>query len=1088
MADGQLVERTSSRRQIHVKFFKQGVCLALLGAGLSVAPATMAGQATAAPAPSADGLVSQLSADADGTVSIKDNPATGRASFVRATGADADLLPGVAGDSAAKAGAKADSFLDTYSTVLGAASGELVRQDVSAGSDGWTVSYAQIHDGVQVFGSAIKANLDSDGDLTAVNGFAAPGIDVSTKPRFSAAEIGARAVAFVTADPPTSESGGTAAVSGLRAVNSQLVIYRIGFVKGQAGKNVLAWATQVTNGGAVNDQLIYDAQTGKILNRWSLATDALNRELREAHGTAQNPTFETVWVEGDPLDEDCTVDPCSDDLNLDQRNLVNSSGESYWFFQDVFGRDSYDGAGAKRITVNNDPRINCPNANWNGVTTNYCNGVTSDDVVAHEWGHAYTQFTSGLIYQYQSGALNESYSDVWGETLDLVNGREDEGETFGTKRPDGECDPTAPPKLLMTITAPASVAGACTPVAAGFSKAFTTAPVNATVVSAIDAANPDGPTTTDGCTAYTNAGDVAGKWAFVDRGVCSFQIKVNMAVAAGATGIVIGNNVQGLPPSPAGTAPADFYGVTVTQADGTRFKTAGTASITINAEDISDRTNSTRWLMGEKSEAFGGAIRDMWTPTCYGNPGKVTDAEYNCDPGMTDHGGVHGNSGVPNHAYALAVDGGTYNNQTITGLGLAKTAAIWWRAQTAYLTPSSNFSEFATALATSCTDLVGDPIKELTTAPNTTPPDAAPITAGDCTELGKVITAVELTNPVTECNYQPVLAQGAPSLCGAGFTTESVYNEDFEDALSGWTPSSQVVFGLHAPWVAKSNAPGNHPGGVAYGPAPDEGQCDASPQDFSSRDSIASPAIAIPSGATQGLRLSFDHYVATEGTVDGGNVKISVNGGAFAAVPAAAYVFNKPGKLLTAAAGNTNPMQGEAAFSGTDGGQSRGSWGTSQLDLAAAGVHPGDSIKLRLDVGRDGCGGIDGWYVDNLKITYCKSTTTPTTPPAATFVAAVASPKKVVRGKSFKTVVSVTTGTGTTSGTVQVFKGAKLLGTGTLGADGKVTIKISKKMSKKLKVGKNTLTAKYLGTSTLAASQGDFVVKVKKKKHHGHRH
>ncbi len=95
-------------------------------------------------------------------------------------------------------------------------------------------------------------------------------------------------------------------------------------------------------------------------------------------------------------------------------------------------------------TVNNDPRINCPNANWNGVTTNYCDGVTSDDVVSHEWGHAYTEYTSGLIYQYQSGALNESYSDVWGETLDLINGREDEGETFDTKRPDGECDPTAP--------------------------------------------------------------------------------------------------------------------------------------------------------------------------------------------------------------------------------------------------------------------------------------------------------------------------------------------------------------------------------------------------------------------------------------------------------------------------------------------------------------------------------------------------------------------------------------------------------------------------------------------------------------------
>ena len=67
---------------------------------------------------------------------------------------------------------------------------------------------------------------------------------------------------------------------------------------------------------------------------------------------------------------------------------------------------------------------------------------------------------------------------------------------------------------------------------------------------------------------------------------------------------------------------------------------------------------------------------------------------------------------------------------------------------------------------------------------------------------------------------------------------------------------------------------------------------------------------------------------------------------------------------------------------------------------------------------------------------------------------------------------------------MEIYKGTKLLGTGTLGADGKVTIKISKKMAKKLKKGKNTLTAKYLGSATIAASQGDFVVKVKQKKKH----
>ena len=61
-------------------------------------------------------------------------------------------------------------------------------------------------------------------------------------------------------------------------------------------------------------------------------------------------------------------------------------------------------------------------------------------MVAHEWGHAYTEYTDGLIYQWQSGALNESYSDVWGETLDLINNRDDEGEgDLAAKRTVGRC-------------------------------------------------------------------------------------------------------------------------------------------------------------------------------------------------------------------------------------------------------------------------------------------------------------------------------------------------------------------------------------------------------------------------------------------------------------------------------------------------------------------------------------------------------------------------------------------------------------------------------------------------------------------------
>ena len=107
----------------------------------------------------------------------------------------------------------------------------------------------------------------------------------------------------------------------------------------------------------------------------------------------------------------------------DWNNEADGGKESYNLFGSMAGRDSYDAAGAMMRSVNNDPTISCPNANWNGATTNYCNGVTSDDVVAHEWGHAYTEYTSNLIYQWQPGALNESYSDIWGETVDLINGR-----------------------------------------------------------------------------------------------------------------------------------------------------------------------------------------------------------------------------------------------------------------------------------------------------------------------------------------------------------------------------------------------------------------------------------------------------------------------------------------------------------------------------------------------------------------------------------------------------------------------------------------------------------------------------------------
>jgi hypothetical protein len=101
--------------------------------------------------------------------------------------------------------------------------------------------------------------------------------------------------------------------------------------------------------------------------------------------------------------------------------------------------------------------------------------------------------------------------------------------------------------------------------------------------------------------------------------------------------------------------------------------------------------------------------------------------------------------------------------------------------------------------------------------------------------------------------------------------------------------------------------------------------------------------------------------------------------------------------------------------------------------------------------------------------------------PAST-IEAKAEPKKITEGHKFKVKATVTTASGVPAGTVEVYLGTKLLGTGTLKSNGKVIIKISEKKAKKLKVGKNTLTAKYLGSASVAPSQDDFVIKVRKKK------
>jgi hypothetical protein len=96
----------------------------------------------------------------------------------------------------------------------------------------------------------------------------------------------------------------------------------------------------------------------------------------------------------------------------------------------------------------------------------------------------------------------------------------------------------------LTVTAPSAIARNYEIGTASFGVPATMARVGGQIVQAIDESNAAGPATSDGCTALSNAGALAGNIALVDRGTCTFLAKARNAQAAGAIAVVVVDNVR----------------------------------------------------------------------------------------------------------------------------------------------------------------------------------------------------------------------------------------------------------------------------------------------------------------------------------------------------------------------------------------------------------------------------------------------------------------------------------------------------------------------------------------------------------------
>jgi vibriolysin len=157
------------------------------------------------------------------------------------------------------------------------------------------------------------------------------------------------------------------------------------------------------DGGPLDDSVLVNARNGDVFERLSHIQAALNRRVYDGDGGPSRS-------EGEPPVANPLVNIAYDHL-----------GAVYRCYSELFGRDSYDNAGA-RLTSTVYHRDHYVNIFWDGVqlVMGDGGGVTpallarAVDVMAHEVTHGVTDTESDLIYSGESGGLNESISDIFG--------------------------------------------------------------------------------------------------------------------------------------------------------------------------------------------------------------------------------------------------------------------------------------------------------------------------------------------------------------------------------------------------------------------------------------------------------------------------------------------------------------------------------------------------------------------------------------------------------------------------------------------------------------------------------------------------
>ncbi|HEX2618564.1 MAG TPA: M4 family metallopeptidase, partial [Phototrophicaceae bacterium] len=367
------------------------------------------------------------------------NPGTGKVSFIGASVANPLIVAEAVVPGLSKA-ARAQAILNAYAPQFGASAQNLTFISQVITRDGRiSRRYQQTYQGLQVVGAQLIVNMTKAGGLVSMVGKASPDLAIGVSPVLSAAQ--AQQLAIQNAAKVYGVNAST-----LSASAATLAVYdaRLTRVTTQGAALVYQVTVTSTVGAPLKVATLVNAVNGRIAQAYnniqSFNKIGMNQSgqagalalpgsgvVSRVPGTADLATYDTdnsTSLPGTFLCDETDL-TCTDGADTDADVAHVMANDVYNMYWDWHGRDSLDGLGMQLIsTVHFD--IDYCNAGWTGDQMIYGDGCPSsivlDDVVGHELTHGVTEFTSGLIYQDQSGAMNESFSDVWGEFFDLTNG------------------------------------------------------------------------------------------------------------------------------------------------------------------------------------------------------------------------------------------------------------------------------------------------------------------------------------------------------------------------------------------------------------------------------------------------------------------------------------------------------------------------------------------------------------------------------------------------------------------------------------------------------------------------------------------